>query len=157
MVSSSTRFSTVISPRSMSWTVIEPSLGILKRMTCRSPRLHTGGSLAGIQVAAGAIVKRRELELVLLLAQLFQPLGRAEAVIGMAALDQLAGILLVDLFALGLVIGGIWPADAGTFVPFQAQPVQAVDQLFFCAGHVALLVGVFDAQDELPPVWRANR
>jgi hypothetical protein len=41
-------------------------------------------------------------------------------------------------------------AYVGAFVPLQAQPVQAVDQLLLGLGVVASAVGVFDAQDELP-------
>ena len=45
------------------------------------------------------------------------------------------------------------PADLGPFVPVQAEPAEAVeDRLQRRLGHVPLLVGVVDAEDELPAV-----
>jgi hypothetical protein len=60
------------------------------------------------------------------------------------------GILLVDFFALRLAVRAVRAAHIGAFVPFQAQPAQAVDQLLLGAFHIALAVGIFDPQNKLP-------
>ena len=44
------------------------------------------------------------------------------------------------------------PADLGALVPVEAEPAEAVQDRLQRLGHVALLVGVVDAQDELAAV-----
>ena len=107
---------------------MEPSLGILKRMTCFSPARARRRASSGIQVAAGAIVARVLLVLHLLLADLVQPFRGAETRKGMPQIDQFPGIFVVDGAPLGLAIRAVRTADIRTFVIIHAQPVQAVDQ-----------------------------
>ena len=54
----------------------------------------------------------------------------------------------VDVRALGLEVGPAFAAAFGAFVPLQAQPFQAGEDLGQGLGLVAFLVGVLDAQDE---------
>ena len=70
----------------------------------------------------------------------------------MAPLDQLAHGGLVAVELLRLVIGAVRPADLGALVPVDAEPAEAVEDGLQGLGHVALLVGVVDAQDELAAV-----
>src|SRR5690606_29679526 len=53
-----------------------------------------------------------------------------------------------DVGALALTVGTVVAALAGSFVPLQAQPAQAVVDDVEELLAVALLVGVLDAQDE---------
>jgi hypothetical protein len=45
----------------------------------------------------------------------------------------------------------------GAFVGLEAAPFEAVDNIFFCAGHIAGLVGIFDPEDEVAAMRRAKR
>ena len=58
-------------------------------------------------------------------------------------------MIVVGGAPLRLPVWGVRSADIGAFIIIQAEPVQAVDQFLFCAGFIAFLVGVLDAQDEL--------
>jgi len=81
-------------------------------------------------------------------AGLVQVLLGAEAGIGAAALDQFLRVPGVDVPPLGLDVGAVIAAHVRALVIFQArQPHRAVD-LLHRAGHLPLLVGVLDAQDE---------
>ena len=75
---------------------------------------------------------------------------RAEAVKGVALGDQLLGVFLVNGLAFRLAVRRVRAADIGAFIPLQPQPVQAVDQVVFGLRIVALGVGIFEAQEELP-------
>ena len=84
----------------------------------------------------------------LLLVQLVQPFFGAEAVVGLALLHQLLGVLLEHAHALALHIGADRAADVGAFVPGQAGGAQRVVNDVGGALHQTPLVGVLDAQDE---------
>src|SRR4030042_1954200 len=74
----------------------------------------------------------------------FQVLGWAVAIIGRAHSQQAVDIILINGQPFGLAVGA--------FVPMETQPAQGVQDLLdeFFLG--ALLVRVFDPQDESPPV-----
>ncbi len=83
---------------------------------------------------------------------LLQLFGGAEAIEGVAGIDQLLGIPGVDLPALTLTIRAVRAADVRAFVPFDAEPAQCVEDLLLRLTGGAQLVGVFDTQDELTAV-----
>ncbi len=82
------------------------------------------------------------------LAGLFEFLGGVKSVVGIPLLDELLGVLLVNILALGLPVGAVVAAKARPFVRLHTQPFQGVDNVFLRPGHVARLVGVLNAQDE---------
>ena len=105
-------------------------------------------AFGGRQVAAVAIVARRLLAPLLLSADFCQPLRRAEALIRVTLLDELAGVSLVVLQPLGLDVRPVVAAGLRPFVPLQPQPAQAAEDRLQRPRIVARLVGVFDAQNE---------
>ncbi len=72
---------------------------------------HPPGSFIRVQVAAGAVIMGGFLAFLLFLAYLLQPVGRAKTIIGISGLDQLFGVLLVNLLAFRLAVRAIWAAD----------------------------------------------
>src|SRR5690606_37339626 len=82
------------------------------------------------------------------LAALGQLLGGAVAEVGPARLQELLGVLPVDLQPLRLPVRPIGAAHLGPLVPVEAQPAQAVEN--GCEGLLggALGVGVLNAEDE---------
>ena len=85
-------------------------------------------------------------------ARLVQPLLRAKAIVGMAGLDQLFGIRQIEVAALGLHIGAAGAADIRAFVMREAGGGERLVDQLDRARHLALLIGVLDAQDELAAV-----
>ena len=59
-------------------------------------------------------------------------------------------MLGVDIEPLGLQVWAIGSADIRAFVPIQAQPFQVANDLFSTFRDVAVLIGVFYAEDEFP-------
>ena len=104
------------------------------------------------QCAAGAIVNPSSTRRFSGLPLLLQRLGRAEAVVRKIAGNEIRRGLAVLVQPFGLEIGGMWSANVRPFVPVEPQPSKTVDD----AGHHvpggARGVGVFDAEDEDPPV-----
>src|SRR5579884_164162 len=84
----------------------------------------------------------------LLFAHLCEALRCAVALVGMAGSNKLVSVLLIQGFALSLIVGTKWPSDIGSFIDIHAKPLQAiykkVDGSFYCARYVS----IFDAQDE---------
>ena len=85
----------------------------------------------------------------LLGAHLVQFVAGAEAREGMAQVDQLLAVLLVDITALALAIRAVRAADIRTFAPVDAQPAQGIEDLLFGLSGRTQLIGVLDPQDEL--------
>jgi hypothetical protein len=82
-----------------------------------------------------------------------------ESIIGMALADQLLSILLIESFrlALALTIGAIGAGKKRTFVGVESAPGEAIEDIFFCAGYIAGLVGVFDTKDEIALVLAGEK
>ena len=100
------------------------------------------------QVAAVAVVVGHLAGGALCLVQLVQPLLGAEAVIGLAFLYQLLGILLEHAHAFALYVGAHGTADVRAFVPGQAGGAQGAVDDIGGAFHQTALVGVLNAQDK---------
>ncbi|MNO91922.1 hypothetical protein D3C76_834820 [compost metagenome] len=83
---------------------------------------------------------------------LVQLFGGAEAREGVAHVDQLLGVLLVDVAALALPVRAMRAADVRTFAPLDTEPAQGVEDLLFGLAGRTQLVGIFDTQDELAAV-----
>src|SRR5439155_18455271 len=77
---------------------------------------------------------------------------RAETEIGVAGVDQLLGVLLIERKTLRLDVRSVRAALARALVPLHAQPSEPVVDRIDGAGHQTVLIGVFDAQDQLPAV-----
>ncbi len=88
----------------------------------------------------------------LLGAHLVQLFGGAEARESMAHVDQLLGVLLVDLAALALAIRAVRATDVRAFRPGNAQPAQCIKNLLLRLTGRTQLIGVFDPQDEFTAV-----
>ena len=105
---------------------------------------HDAGSVGGgrdvdflgRQAAAVAVVAGRELLLLLRLAHGVETIGRAEAAVGGARLEQAVGCSAIERQAFRLAIWRVRPADVGTLVPVEPEPAQRVEDLRF---------GAFDA------------
>lgn len=76
----------------------------------------------------------------------------AEAAVRAALFDQLPRVLGVEVAALGLDIRAVIAADIRTFVIGQARLTHGLVNQIDRAGHFALLIGIFDAQNELAAV-----
>jgi len=76
--------------------------------------------------------------------------ARLHGVVGLAGVEQPAGVLVIQLAALRLVVGPVRSADLRTLVPLQSEPAQVFEQLLVRRLDVAGLVGVLDAQHEFP-------
>ena len=98
--------------------------------------------------AAMAIVARRFVPGALFLAHALKPLGRAKAAIGFAAVDQLLGVLLVELDPLALHIGTVRTADIGAFIPGETEPGQNLDNPLGRPRVKAIPVRIFNAENE---------
>ncbi|MNH87003.1 hypothetical protein D3C73_394780 [compost metagenome] len=85
-------------------------------------------------------------------AHLVQLFGGAEAREGVAHVDQLLTILLINIAALALTVWTVRAADVRAFAPVDTQPAQGVEDLLFGLAGRTQLVGVFDPQDELTAV-----
>ena len=115
------------------------------------------GALAGVetapglirrQVAAGAVVHRRTAGGEIRAAIVLELLRRAEAVVGLAAGEQLVGVRGVEVQPLRLAVGAGRAADVGPLVPLEAEPAQVLQDAVLGLFRRSLGVGVFDAEDE---------
>jgi len=88
----------------------------------------------------------------LLAAQCIQSLGGAEAAERVPVLQQVIGMLAVDLAALALAIRRVRPAHIRAFIPFEPEPAQRFEDRGLGLAGAAHLVGILDAQDELAAV-----
>src|SRR3954466_6403362 len=111
-------------------------------------RLDPPARVLGRERAAGAAILRRTSGREILAAIVLEFLRRAEAVVGVAAGEQLVGVRQIKSLPLRLAIGAAAAADVGAFVPLEAEPAQVVEDALFRLLGRALDVGVFDAQDE---------
>ena len=85
-------------------------------------------------------------------AHLLEPRGRAEAFERVTGGQQLIGILFVDARTFALTIRSKGTADVGALVPRESAPAQRGKDDAFALRGAASLIGVLDAQHELPAV-----
>ena len=124
------------------------ALGDLLADDIRLARGQLGGNFLGGQVAAVAVVVGHFARSALGLVHFVQALLGAEAVVGLARLDKLLGVLLEHTHALALHVGADGTAHVGALVPGQAGSLErAVDDVGSALDQAAL-VGVLNAQDE---------
>ncbi len=108
-----------------------------------------GLRLLGAEVAGAAGVFRGLLGGHLRLALGFELFRSFEGAVGVAAGEQLVGVLAIDFGAFGLAIGAARAADVGAFIPTEAEPAQGIEDHLLAGVDEAGAVGVLDAQDEL--------
>ena len=84
----------------------------------------------------------------LALAQGFEFFGGLESSVSGAVREEEFDVFAVDAAAFRLAIGAIRPADVGTFVPGQAEPMERVEDHLLGGDDEAGAVGVLDAEDE---------
>ncbi len=118
----------------------------------REVLLHLGGR----KIPAMAVITRGLFAHPLLLPHPLQALGRAEAAVGVAVLDQVIRVLAIEAGALALGVGTVGATAVRPLVPGQAEPVQRVENTLGRVLDESLLVGVLDPQHEgavlsLPP------
>ena len=118
------------------------------RLAGRDAALH----FLGGKVQAVLVVLERLAALLRFLAAGAQLLLGAEAVIRLAGLHELLGVGQIHVLALALYVRTIVAADVGTFVPLHADAFQRAVDHVDRAGHVAALIGILDAEDELSAV-----
>ena len=121
----------------------------------REPR-HTRAFVPG-ESEAEAVVARRLLRALLLLAHLREPLGRAPAVVGLALREEAVRIRPVGGEPLGLAVRRVGATDVRTLVPGEAQPVQRVVELPLAGRREPRPVGVLDPQHEPPTLLTGVR
>ena len=58
-------------------------------------------------------------------------------------------IIPVQCFSFALAIGAVITPVLHAFIGFQSAPTQAIEDVFFGAGYITALIGVFDAEKGL--------
>src|SRR5690606_31292604 len=76
----------------------------------------------------------------------------AEAVKGMAAVQQFLDLTAVQLTTLALAVGTMWTTNVGAFTPAQTQPVQGIEDILLGLRGAARLVSVLNPQNEVTAV-----
>ena len=104
--------------------------------------------LRGIELPAVAVVSRGLLACLLGLAELLESLRRAEATIGLSALEQRSRSSEMPLDALALVVGAPVSADLRSLVPVDPEPAKALEDARLGLLGGALAVGILDAEHE---------
>jgi hypothetical protein len=112
------------------------------------PGSEIGLHLSGREVATEAVVARSLLASDLFLSHLLQPLGRAEATIGVAGGKQLLGVLLIEGGPFALAIGTHWPPHVWPLIPLETKPAQDIENSRFRAFDVSVAIGVLDAEQK---------
>ena len=84
-------------------------------------------------------------------------LPRAEAGISLLTGDQLIGDPAVDIQALRLLVRTMGAAAVGAFVPVEPEPAEGLVKGTLGFRVVALLVRVFQPEDELAPVMAGKQ
>src|SRR5690606_14479489 len=81
-----------------------------------------------------------------------ETLARAKAAIRLPAVDEGLDLARVDLETLRLPVGAMWTTHVGSLVPVETEPAQSRQDRGLRRRGRPLLIGVFDAQDELAAV-----
>src|SRR5258708_99712 len=81
----------------------------------------------------------------------FQFFGGIEGIVGVTIFDQLLRVfgIYAESLAFALAIGAVFSFFVRAFIGVEAAPFQGVDDIFFGAGDITALVGIFDTKDEV--------
>jgi hypothetical protein len=116
----------------------------------------TLGRCAGIKPATMAIISGK----IFLLPRFpysFQSLRRAEAVIGLSAVNKHLTMLMVNIEALSLDVGTIVTANFRALIPLQAKIPQAVKEPGHGLGIISFPVGILYPQNKFPAVMAGKK
>jgi hypothetical protein len=84
-----------------------------------------------------------------LLRERVQTFGGAKATVCMAVLQQLMGMLAVELAPFRLSVWTVGTSDFRPFIPFQTRPLQVLVEPRFSVRYRALLVCIFYPEEKL--------
>ena len=101
------------------------------------------------RVAHLAAGMRVVLEVLYLAALLLQLLRRVEGYVGLAGIEQLLHIFLIDVAALTLAVGPFVAAERYTLVELDAQPLERLDDVLLGTGYKPRAVGVLNTENEV--------
>ena len=115
------------------------------RLACSNTCLNL---LSG-QVAAGACIAERLLSGTLLFALCLKISSGAEAVVSLALFQQLVCIFFINIKTLGLIVRATVAAYLRAFIPVDAEPFQAGQNLTYRVLLQAFSISVLDTQNQL--------
>ena len=92
------------------------------------------------------------LEVLYLCTFLFQLLGRIKSDVGLAGVEQLLHILLIDVAALALAIRSFVATKRDSLVELDTQPAERLDDILLGTGHEAVRVGVLNTEHQVATV-----
>ena len=94
------------------------------------------------------VTRDRHVALFLFGADFLQAFFGAEAVVGVAGVQQLLDLFVIDVEAFALEIRTAILFATRTFVPLESKPLQGAHQIVQSGFIIALTVGIFDTQVE---------
>ena len=97
-------------------------------------------------LTAGVAVVLEILNLLTLLLQLFRGV---EGNIGLAGIQQLLHVLLIDVAALALTVGTLVASEGNAFVELDAQPLETLNDILLGTRHKTIAIRVFNAEYEV--------
>ena len=92
------------------------------------------------------------LEVCNLVALCFQLLWSVECDVGVARLEELVDVFAIDIATFALAVRAIVATIRHTFVEFDAEPFECLDDILFGTRHEAVRVGVFDTENHIATV-----
>ncbi len=114
------------------------------------PCSHSARGFIRLKLPAQAIISDTlHFPRLLLLSHLLQTFGRAETGVGVALLDQFAGVLLINIPSLSLPVRAVTSTMVGAFIWCDAQPFQAAHNDLFGSRYETTLVCILNAQNKL--------
>ena len=81
-----------------------------------------------------------------------QFLGRIEGNIGLACIQQLFHIFLINVATLALAIGAFVASEGNTLVKLDAEPLERLDDIFFGTRHKTSGVGILNTEHQIATV-----
>jgi hypothetical protein len=133
--------------------VVDDAYPLLRNLHSHDERRRTRFKrdfLSRRQIQAVAVVAGPHPGFLLCPAQLVEALGGTVAAEGVALLEQLRSMLLINCPAFALPVGSMRPADVRPLVPAQPQPAQRAQDGRLGSTRGASLVGILNAQQKLP-------
>jgi hypothetical protein len=97
------------------------------------------------------VLRGRILRRLIFCPHFFQLFRGIECIVRIPLFYQLGSIFFIKSlgFALALPVGTIGARTFGALVGLQSTPLQTVEDIFFRAGNIAALVGIFDTKDKI--------